>query len=303
MLRKQATPESTDRPRLLVTGASGFLGRWIAFFAASRWEVVGTYLQHPVTIPGVTMVPLDICAPQAVQEAFLAWRPHAVIHTAAFIGDPSRMHQVIVEGTRHVAEAAAAVRARFIHISTDLVFDGEKGWYTEEDPPQPRLPYGQTKWAAEQIVQATAERPLIVRPSLLCHLDPPDPRTARALAVARGEADMVFFVDEYRTPAWVTDVAQALLELLARPVTGILHLAGPQRLSRYELAVRLVQAHGLDPTRLRKGYRRDVAPLRPRDTSLDTTKARRLLKTPLHSVDEGIQKPAVSRLPDPALPY
>lgn len=299
---KRTTREAASpfpRSRLLVTGASGFLGRWIAFFAASHWDVLGTYFRHPLKIPGVKMAYLDLCDPHAVQEVIAEWQPQAVVHAAAFIGEPQRMRKVIVDGTRHLVERASEIQAYFLHISTDLVFDGNKGWYTEHDQPHPLLPYGQAKWAAEQVVQATTEKALIVRPSLLCHLDPPDPRTARALAAARGEVDAVFFVDEYRTPAWVTDVARAVVELLHQAITGVIHLAGPQRLSRYELAARLVHACGLDPARLRPGLRREVDPLRPRDTSLDTTKARRLLRTQLHSVDEGIQNAHVSRAPDP----
>ena len=289
----------TQRPRLLITGISGFLGRWVAWFARDAYDVVGTYYRHPVALAGCHTFPLDVRDRREVQRAVRRWQPAVVIHAAVAIGDPDVMWPVIVDGSAHVAEAAAATGARLLHISTDLVFDGETGGYTEADPPRPILPYGQAKYEAERQVRRLHPQAVVVRPSLLCHLNPPDPRTQWVLDGLAGRAEVTLFVDEYRTPAWVTDVARALVELAGHSYTGILHLAGPQRLSRYELAVRLVRALGYSPAGLRRGRSRDSGLIRPLDTSLDATRARKLLRTRLHSIDEGLQRPEVSRWPDP----
>jgi len=287
--------------RVLVTGASGFLGRWVAFLAAQVWEVLGTFYQHPVAVPRVTLTPLDICDPSAVDALVTRWRPEVVIHTAVYIGEPARMYQVIVEGTVHLLRSAAKVGAFFVYVSTDLVFDGEHAPYTEAAMPRPILPYGRMKWEAERAVMAYPGRTLVVRPSLLCHLNPPDPRTRRVLDAAYGKIEARFFVDEFRTPAWVTDVARTLVELVDRRASGLFHLGGPQRLSRYDLAVKLARALGAPTTRLQPGYREESGLIRPRDTSLDSSKACRLLRARLHSIDEGADREDVGRWADPVI--
>ncbi len=292
--------QQLSRPRVLITGVSGFLGRWVATFATAHYEVMGTYFRHAVVLPGVRTFPLDICDPQAVADCVAHWQPEVILHAAVYIGEVTRMREVIVEGTGHLLRAAEQVGAYFVYVSTDLVFDGEHAPYAETDPPRPVLPYGQAKWEAERQVRCFPGNALIVRPSLLCHLDPPDPRTRWVLKAANGQVEATFFVDEFRTPAWVVDVARALVEVMARRVQGVLHLAGPQRLSRYDLAVRLAHAWGLPSDRLRAGRREESGLIRPGDTSLDTARARRLLTTRLHSIDEGLQRPDISRCPDPA---
>ena len=287
--------------RMLITGASGLLGRWVAHLGSHSFQVLGTYHTHPIHLPRVETIPLDLRDEPRVHQVVHTWQPHIIIHTAVYIGDEETMEAVIVRGTEHLARAAAAVRARLIHLSTDLVFDGETGWYREEDPPRPIMPYGQAKTRAETIVQALVADAVIVRTSLICHLNPPDPRTQWIVDSAREGKPITLFEDEYRTPVWVSDLAAALLELATHPYRGILHLAGPQRLSRYELGIRMAQALGVPVAGIGRGRSRESGLIRPLDASLNTERARRLLRTPLHSIDDGLADPGISRRPAPIL--
>jgi dTDP-4-dehydrorhamnose reductase len=196
-------------------------------------------------------------------------RPDVVIHTA------SRQEEddVNTAGSLHVASAAAGVGARLVHLSTDVVFDGRKGSaYVEEDPLSPVTAYGRAKAEAERLVADAHPEALIVRTSLLYG----GPEPSRHELAAR-DPGLTFFSDEIRSPVHVADLAAALLELAALEVSGPLHVAGADAVSRAELAELIA----------RRPVRSAPAPPdRPRDCSLDSSRARALLRTRLRGVRE-----------------
>ncbi len=169
---------------------------------------------------------------------------------------------MIVRSTRNVAVAARG--ARLIHVSTDLVFDGEHAPYGEEDEPRPVSDYGRAKLEAERFVTDGLDR-----------ADVAPVREARAAGGACRARDVVFHEDEIRCPTHVADLAAALLELAALDVTGVLHVAGPDAVSRVELA-RLLGA--LDP----KGA--PTPPGRARNVALDSSRAASLLATKIRGI-------------------
>jgi dTDP-4-dehydrorhamnose reductase len=198
----------------------------------------------------------------ATMRCLLKHGPDVVVHTAYAMGDAVTN----VRGAHTVALAAHRAGARLIHLSTDLVFDGEQGApYSEDDEPRPVMEYGQQKLEAEQLVRRAHPGALVVRTSLL--VGPPD---GAQEALARRD-DVTFYDDEIRSPLRVADLAAALLELAALDVDAILHVAGPEAIARDELARRLrggPVAHGPGP---RTGRARNVA--------LDSSRARSLLRT------------------------
>ena len=201
----------------------------------------------------------------ATTRALLKHGPEIVIHTAYVMGD----EETIVRGSANVALAAHRVGARLVHLSTDLVFDGEQGApYTEDDEPRPVMTYGQRKLEAERLVARAHPDALIVRTSLL--LGPPD---GPQEALARRD-DVEFYEDEIRTPIGVAELAAALLTLAERGETGILHVAGPEALSRAELAARLRGGPVRTAASPRTGRARNVA--------LDSSRARTLLHSLHH---------------------
>ena len=117
-----------SRPRMLVTGGSGYLGGWVVQLARTDWEVTATYFTHPVDEPGVTWHRLDVRDGEAVETLAAGVCPAIMVHTVA--SNPREgvdFEGTIVAGTRHVARAAAVCGARLIHISTDVLFDGKRG--------------------------------------------------------------------------------------------------------------------------------------------------------------------------------
>ena len=243
--------------KLLVTGGAGYLGSELRRRAP---DALAT--SHHTPVPGGLR--LDIRDEGETARCFLKHGPDVVVHTAYVMGD----RETIVGGSVNVALAAHRVGARLIHLSTDLVFDGEQGApYREEDEPRPVMDYGQDKLEAEGFVVKAHPDALIVRTSLL--YGPPD---GQQESLARRE-DVEFFVDEIRSPIRVRLLAEALLELAARDETGILHVAGPEAVSRADLAARLRGGAVKSRPAPRVGRARNVA--------LDSSRAAALLRTPI----------------------
>ncbi len=215
---------------------------------------------------------LDVRAPAEVRALLDLLRPAAVVHTAYVQQGPGAW-EVAVGGSRAVAEAARAVGARLVHLSTDVVFDGRAGRpYTEDDPVSPISDYGRAKAEAERLVAEADPDAVMVRPSLI-YGGPARPLSKHEHAATDPHA--TFFTDELRCPVQVDDLAAALLELCRSDVAGPLHVTGPDAVSRWEFAG-LVAGHPV------RGM--PAPPSHPLDCRLDSTRARALLATPLRGV-------------------
>jgi dTDP-4-dehydrorhamnose reductase len=263
---------------LLVTGGTGYLGSEL--LRAAGPGVAATHLSSkPAPGTGAGWLRLDVRDAGAVDAAFDRLRPATVIHTA-YRQNGSEAEDTNVAGSAHVAAAAARVGARLVHLSTDLVFDGGSAEpYTESDPPNPLGAYGQSKLNAEQRVLAAHPDALVVRTSLMVGRAQPGRHERAVLEAASGESDMAFFDDELRSPVLVGDLALALLELAGGEESGVLHLAGPDALSRYELALLVAGARGVSPERLSRASAAASGLVRAANCVLDSSRARALIAT------------------------
>lgn len=276
--------------RLLVTGGTGQLGGELVRRAGiPGWDVTATYLstEPPRQRPdGVHWVRLDVTDRPAVDALLGELDPDAVVHTA-YAKDAPRAAEVTVDGAAAVAAAARRVGARMVHLSTDVVFAGDRpGRYTEQDRPDPIIPYGRDKAASERAVLELLPRALVVRTSLLYGGAVPGPHEEAALEAAQGERDAVFFTDEIRCPIVVSDLADALLDLLRTDAAGVLHVAGSDAVSRYDFARLVAGAADLPADRLTPGRSADSGQVRPLNCALDSSRAAELLTTPPRGVHE-----------------
>jgi len=261
--------------RLLITGATGHLGRHLSSRAAAAgWAVTGTYLTAPG--PGAAE-PLDVRDPAAVHEIVRRVRPEVVVHTAAGRDD----WRVMADGAAHVALAAAAAGVRLVHVSTDALFSGRDVHYDETALPDPVYPYGAAKAAAETAVRAITPAAAVVRTSLIVGYGEGGHETLTRSLIT-GRARGALYTNQIRKPVHVDDLADALLEVAAGDYAGVLHVAGADAVSRYDLGVLVARREGLDPALIPA----DPAAPAPVDVRLITDRARSVLKTRLRGAHE-----------------
>ncbi len=272
--------------RILLTGASGYLGgALLRTLEATKpaWDIHCAFFSIAPSDDMPNAHHLDLRAETSVARVMDQVQPRIIFHTAALNqGDAQNMYETNARGSGYLARAAARHKARLIHLSSDVIFDGTRGNYVEADAPNPITPYAVSKADAEKNVLDSGADAALVRTSLLYGFKPLDPRTR---AILRGEMPRLF-TDEMRCPIWVFNLAQALVELAELEYRGVLHLAGPQALSRYEFGVKLLRALDGDPAQLIPLSSAASGLVRPRDCTLDISRAQKLLQTKLLSVDE-----------------
>lgn len=268
--------------RVIVTGSSGQLGAYLLDCLRAQGHTVFAWSGTTAgSRRGIPLRRVDLTDAAATERALAESDPDVILHAAAISAaeavrcDPARGWAVNVQGTRRLAHWCRVHGRRIVLTSTDLVFDGTRSWYREDDPAQPVLEYGRTKCAAEQAVLAVP-RSAVARISLLfgfsrCGRHSYFDRTVEALR--RGEI-LTLFVDEYRTPLHLAMAAAILARLAESDVTGLVHVAGPERVSRCELIRCAARAMGLDPGLVRGNRQADAALAEPRpaDVSLDISR-------------------------------
>ena len=272
--------------KLLITGASGLYGSKLAKIALSKnFEVYSSDIQS-LSIYG-NFVKLDISGKEQVYEAFKTIKPDVVVHAATLTDvDKCELNKelawkVNVEGTKNIVEAAKAVGSFLIYISSDYVFGGETGRYKETDAPNPINYYGVTKLKAEEIVKTQKEY-FIARPSVMYGSTPAAGKVNFALwiieSLRKGE-HVKIITDQWNTPTLNTNLAEMTLEVIERKLTGIYHLCGATRVSRFEFAEQIADVFSLDKGLIDKvlSSQFTMAAKRPMDSSLDTSKAQQTL--------------------------
>lgn len=292
--------------RLLITGASGFVGGNLAQIASRLWDVTGIYRTHRPAMDGIAWTQVDLADGAATARAVDAARPDAVIHLAAMSSidecerEQEAAYRANVVATVNLADACRVCGARLVAISTDNVFDGRRGGYSEDDPPNPINYYGRSKVEAEEEALRRAPGALVVRIPLMLGFPVTEASSflQGTVNLLRAGKPVTFFTDEWRTPCDVFTLADALLELAGSDVSGIVHVGGTERVSRADIGTALLRRLGVPQDAARyvtaAEAMRGRAP-RPPDVSFDVSRARRLLKTPLldlaRSMDRIWQSP------------
>ncbi|NEO29262.1 MAG: NAD(P)-dependent oxidoreductase [Symploca sp. SIO3C6] len=281
--------------KLLVTGASGFLGWNLCQLARQEWEVYGTYFSHSVEIPNVNLLKADLSDFQDLKRLYSEIQPAAIIHTAANSRPnfcqlhPQESYRINVKVSCNLAGLSADYGIPCVFTSTDLVFDGLNPPYKETDPVSPVCYYGEQKVKAEQGMLERYQQTAICRMPLMFGAAPPTSSSfiQPFLKAFRKGQELTLFTDEFRTPVSAQTAARGLLLALEK-AQGILHLGGKERVSRYKFGLLMTKVLDLSPDKVKTCRQQDVPMAAPRspDTSLDSSQAFALGYQPLSLQEE-----------------
>ena len=281
--------------KLLVTGASGFLGWNICQTVKKEWEIFGTIFSRPVEISGVNILKIDLTDFKELKNLFQEICPDAVIHTAAK-SDPSfcqinktESHKINVDVPITIAKLCADSSIPCVFTSTDLVFNGLNAPYREEDPVCPVNIYGEQKVSAEEGMLKHYPGVAICRMALMFGTSWHGAKSfIHPMIEAMREGKVLrLFVDEFRTPVSVKAAVSGIFLSLEK-VRGLIHLGGIERISRYNFGKMLRDTLGIHRARLYPCNQKDrvTAAPRPPDVSLDSTKAFAMGFKPLPLAEE-----------------
>lgn len=273
--------------RVVLTGASGQLGAYVlSELLAGGHEVRAWSGSATGSRGGVPLEPVELTDPAAIDRALAEADPEAIVHTAAIsaadavLRDRERARAINVAATERLAAWCTRHGRRLVYTSTDLVFNGKRSWYREDDVAEPPQAYGRSKLDSEPAVLATP-RGLVARMSVMFGPSRSGRESYfdRTIAALRRGESQTFFADEYRTALDLATAARVLVALTETEPTGLLHVGGRERVSRYDLIRRAVAALGLDPALVRGNRQADVVTPEPRpaDVSLDTSRLAALL--------------------------
>ena len=284
--------------RLLITGGSGFVGGHLLGQARKDWEVHATYESRPFQFSSVTTIPLSLGNPYQIGRVLEQIRPHVLIHAAAkgdlelCEKDPAAAFRINAEATRILSRLCAAHSCRLVYVSTDMVFDGREGNYSESGPANPINVYGRSKLDGEMQVLSECPQAAVARSALIYGkpVTGSNSFSEKILVQVYSGKTCPLYTDQIRSPILVDDLACALLELAGNDFQGIIHLGGRDSVVRFTFGTALAEVAHFEKSLL-KPVRMDDVPTeapRPRDSSLDTGMARSVLKTRLRGYSEGL---------------
>jgi dTDP-4-dehydrorhamnose reductase len=283
--------------RILITGASGLLGLNLALETSRRHTIFGTVHHHDLKTDRFSVIESNLLAPGAVERLLERTQPDWVIHCAALANldaceaDPLLAKQLNTELPHTLASHVARSGARLLHVSTDSVFDGLRGDYSEEDIPTPIGVYSRTKLEGEWAVVQADSNAIIARVNLFGW----SLNGNRSLAefffnnLSQGK-QVMGFTDVLFCPLLVNDLAGIFIKMLEKNLSGLYHVVSPESLSKYDFGVRLAQRFNLDvglihPTSVRQS---GLKAIRSPNLTLRSDKLTRALGESLPRISTGL---------------
>ena len=269
--------------RLLITGASGFLGWHCCHHENKGWEVIGTSTTATnILPPNLPKYSLDLTDQNGLWAAIKEVKPDAIFHLAAHSGTnycekhPEAARSLNVTATTHLAEMCADRKIKLLFTSSEQVFDGEKGSYVESDQPNPRNKYGEQKLEAENAIQKVIPEAIIVRIAVLYGKS--SNTSANFLTQwldAWGKSlSITAFYDEVRQFLSAKNCTESFFHLLEQGAEGIFHLGGREPMDRYQFANLIKDILCLENAKIIKKSQKEIKmdAFRPADLSLVCSK-------------------------------
>ncbi len=285
--------------RILVTGASGLLGVNLALEASREHTVFGLVNNQPLKAGSFTVMQGDLLVPGTAERLIERTEPDWVIHCAALANldaceaDPGLAQQLNTEVPRKLAQIVARGGARLLHVSTDAVFDGRSGGYSETDPPNPVGVYSRTKWEGELAVLETDPQAIVARVNLFGYsLHGKRSLSEFFLYNLLAGKSVLGFTDVIFCPLLVNDLGLIFLRMLQLELKGLYHVVSSECLSKYEFGVRLARRFGLDDALIQPAsvVQAGLKAARSPNLALRTNKLVQALGEPLPTPSAGLER-------------
>jgi dTDP-4-dehydrorhamnose reductase len=289
--------------RILVTGSNGLIGQTLIerLHLESDWEIFGSSQSdnHVKSLLPEYFLKANLAGSGQISGVIADIKPDVVVHCGAMTqvdpceADPDLCDRVNIDGTREAAKAAEKAGSHFIYLSTDFVFDGEKGPYSEEDTPSPVSTYGWSKLQGEFITLSLRCPAAVVRTILVYGVAPAMNRSNLVLWVRKSlmENQPIRVVDDqFRMPTLADDLAEGIARIILGQKRGIFHLSGPEMTSVYDFAVKTARFFSLDETLISPVSSRTLNQpgQRPRSTGFILDKAISELGYAPKNLEEGL---------------
>jgi len=282
--------------RFLVTGSAGFLGRQLVKDLAESSQVYSSY--HKTRPDFGIPISMDLMHLEDIEKTIQSIKPDVIVHCAAMADvdlcekEKDLATRINVKSTESIAKQAAKLRSFLVYVSTDYVFDVKKGMRKESDSTNPINHYGKTKLEGERAVQETAPKWCIARTSILYGTHPTR-KDFLSLVIEALKAKKEFCVpaDRYICPTYLPNLSRMLIELGTRQIAGIIHVSGATKISRYEAAKMISEKLSLDYALIKPVKISEIkewTAKRPQDSSLDTSKAAKILKEKPLDIQAGL---------------
>ncbi|RIK66662.1 MAG: hypothetical protein DCC65_08965 [Planctomycetota bacterium] len=274
----------------LITGAGGQFGS-VLLRRLTDSGVPATGLASPTgpSPDSGAVWRVDLADPAGLSVAVRHLAPRFIIHAGAVTSiqaahdAPDYTRRVNIDATRTLVETARAIGAKLVLTSTDLVFDGTRAPYAEDSLPSPLSVYARSKVEAERIVLGF-DHGIVVRLALMYGRPAAQRNTTflTQLSALRTDAPLRLFADEFRTPIWLEDAATATLMIAESDITGVIHLGGPERMSRLDMGRVMARALGVSGAGIVAANQREMASPEPRppDVSLVSARFERIFGRP-----------------------
>jgi dTDP-4-dehydrorhamnose reductase len=286
--------------KILITGASSLPGYRTTLEALDKGhEVVALYYTHPIPIENnkLKKVCIDVRQLEELRRIIIKEKPDIIIHMAA-IGDLDlcEKNKVLawetnVEPSIEIASIVPRINCFLIYLSTDYVFEGERGNYKEYDVPNPINYYGFTKLLGEIAFRASCPHYAIIRASSIYGFGHGRMNFAKYLVEKLKAGETVkALIDQYTSPTQATLLGRTIIEIAEEKIEGIFHIVG-ERMSRYDFAIKVAEVLGLDKSLIQPAEMKEMAWIakRPKDSSLNYDETKKRIKTNFYSTETAFK--------------